>query len=352
MKMNEMIKPKKLQPGDKIATVSLSWGGPGTSPHRYEAGKKQLMEAFDVEVIESPHALREAGWLHKNPQARADDLMWAFSEPTINGIISNIGGSDSIRLLPFLDLDVIRNNPKVFMGYSDTTISHMACFKAGLVSFYGPAIMAGFGENGGLFPYMQKSVQDTLFSSAPIGEIKPNTASWVVETLSWADPENQPMKRKRNPATGWKFLQGEGIVEGHLIGGCIEVLDWLRGTAYWPEAESWQDAILFIETSEEAPTPDDVSYLLRALAAVGVLEKLSGILYARPGGPIPPEKFGAYDKVLQQIVAEENGLTALPIISGMDFGHTDPMFVLPYGVTAQIDCDAQTFSILESGVED
>jgi muramoyltetrapeptide carboxypeptidase LdcA involved in peptidoglycan recycling len=91
------------------------------------------------------HTLRDDAWLHDHPQARADDLMQAFLNPEIKAIISTIGGNDSIRLLPYLDLDVMRDNPKIFMGYSDTAISHMAGFTAGLVSFYGPAIMAGFG---------------------------------------------------------------------------------------------------------------------------------------------------------------------------------------------------------------
>lgn len=77
------------------------------------------------------------------------------------------GDNDSIRMLPSIDLDVIKNDPKVFMGYSDSTICHCACFRAGLVSYYGPAIMAGFAENRGLFPYMERSVRQTLFASEP-----------------------------------------------------------------------------------------------------------------------------------------------------------------------------------------
>jgi len=150
----DLIKAQKLQPGDRVATVSLSWGGPGTVPYRYEVGKRQLEDEFGVDVVEMDHTLCDASWLQHNPQARADDLMQAFADPAIKGIISTIGGDDSIRILPYLDLDVMRANPKIFMGYSDTTITHMACVKAGLVSFYGPSIMAGFAENGGMFPYM------------------------------------------------------------------------------------------------------------------------------------------------------------------------------------------------------
>jgi muramoyltetrapeptide carboxypeptidase LdcA involved in peptidoglycan recycling len=345
-----MIKPQKLRPGDTVATVSLSWGGPGAMPHRYEAGKKQLQEEFGLNIVEMPHTLSEPDWLHRNPQARADDLMTAFSDTTIAGIFSTIGGNDSIRLLPYLDLEVIRSNPKVFIGYSDTTIAHLACFKAGLVTFYGPSIMAGFAENMGMFPYMIESVRKTLFHAGPIGIIASNTNGWTAEMLDWANPANQIQKRKIRPSTGWRFLQGQGVQRGHLIGGCFEVLDWLRGTDFWPEADAWQDAILFLETSEEAPSPEVVKYGLRTYAAFGILQKLSGILFGRPGGQISQEKHEEYDKALLQVVAEETGMDDLPIIAGMDFGHTDPMFVLPYGIQAEIDCDAQQFAIIENAV--
>ena len=347
-----MIKPKKLRPGDTVATVSLSWGGPGTFPQRYEAGKRQLQNEFELKVIETPHALNDAEWLHKNPKARADDLMQAFADPTINAIFSTIGGDDSIRLFPYLDLEVIRSNPKIYMGYSDATITHMACFKAGLVSFYGPSIMSGFAENTGLFPYIVDSVRKSLFSSAPIGTIKPNTEGWTVEMLDWANPENQSRKRSLTPTSGWKFLQGEGVRQGHLIGGCLDVLEFLRGTEFWPEPSAWQNAILFLETSEDAPPPSILKYALRSYASMGILKQLSGILFGRPGGNFPPDRFKEYDEAIHLVVTEEEGLSDLPIITHMDFGHTDPIFVLPYGVKAEIDCDNQQFTILENAVVD
>jgi muramoyltetrapeptide carboxypeptidase LdcA involved in peptidoglycan recycling len=199
-----MIKPPKLLPGDTVATISLSWGGAHKFYHRYLAGKRQLQDTFGVHVIESRHALKEDAWLARNPQARAEDLMEAFANPSIKAIISNIGGEDSIRILPYLDLATIRANPKIFMGYSDTTISHLACFKAGLVSFYGPAILAGFAENGGIFPYTEASVRRTLFSSEPIGPIPPNTDGWTVEFLDWSKPELQAQRRTLRSTSGWR----------------------------------------------------------------------------------------------------------------------------------------------------
>ncbi|HET6821651.1 MAG TPA: S66 peptidase family protein, partial [Anaerolineales bacterium] len=212
-----MIKPQKLSPGDKIATVSLSWGGPSVFPHRYQVGVQQLKDKFGLQVVEMPHTLKDADWLSRNPRARADDFMQAFFDSSIKGIFATIGGDDSIRLLPFLDLNVIRNNPKIFLGYSDTTISHLVCYKAGLTSFYGPSIMLEFAENGGIFPYVVQSLRKTLFSSSVIGEVNPEIDGWTAERLEWADPANQDVKRTLNPSTGWRFLQGHGVHRGHLM---------------------------------------------------------------------------------------------------------------------------------------
>ncbi len=145
-----LTKPKMLQPGDKVATVSLSWGGAGEPSirWRYDLGVKRLKEVFGLEVVAMPNSLKGSDFAYENPQARAEDLMAAFRDPSIKGIISNIGGSESIRLLPYIDFNVIRENPKIFMGYSDATISHLFCLKAGLSTFYGPAILTEFAENG------------------------------------------------------------------------------------------------------------------------------------------------------------------------------------------------------------
>ncbi len=344
----KLQKPKKLKAGDRIAVVSPSWGGPGTFPARYEAGKRQLMGAFGVEVVEMPHALKPAEWLHLNPKARADDLMAAFSDPAIDGIIASIGGDDAIRLIPYLDLDIIRNNPKVFMGYSDTSVLHFACLKAGLSSFYGPSIMAGFGENGGLFPYVQTAVERALFSTEMIGDL-PQAEAWTVEHMDWSKSENQNIKRKTEQPLGRKCLQGQGVVRGPLIGGCLDVFPMMFGTTIWPDPEMFEGAIAFIETSEEAPKTDEIKRIMRNLGVQGVLHRLNGILIGRPGGGV--KDLRQYDRATQSVVAEEFALPELPIIAQMDFGHTDPMCVLPYGVTCEIDCASLRVSLIENGVE-
>lgn len=329
--------------------MTLSWGGPGAIPHRYEAGKRQLQETFEVEVVETEHTLRDAEWIERNPQARAADLMAAFEDPSIDGIVSSIGGEDSLRILPYLDLDVIRNNPKVFLGFSDTTVSHFACFRAGLVSFYGPSMMAGFAENCGMFPYTADSVRRTLFQAGPVGVIAPDPGGWTSQHLDWEPPENQNKKRTLNPHHERTFLQGRGVHRGHLMGGCMEVLEFLKGTDMWPPLERWNGALLFLEISEEAPAPMMVRRWLRNLGAIGILQRISGILFGRPGGEIPAQRFSDYDAVLVEVTGEL-GLQELPVVTGLEFGHTSPMFVIPMGLEMTIDVDSRTLTIEQGAV--
>jgi muramoyltetrapeptide carboxypeptidase LdcA involved in peptidoglycan recycling len=345
-----LVRPRMLRPGDTVAAVTLSWGGPGTFPHRYEAGVRQLEAAFGVKVRPTPHALREPDWIARNPRARAEDLMAAFADPAVQGIIATIGGDDSIRTLPFLDLGVIRANPKVFLGFSDTTVTHFACYAAGLGSFYGPSVMAGFGENGGVLPSLERSVRQTLFSAAPVGELTPAAEGWTVEFLDWGDPANQERRRTLTPNTGWRWLQGEHAVTGRLIGGCIEVVDWLRGTPVWPDRGAWEGAVLFLETSEEAPSPIAVTRMLRNLAASGALARAGALLFGRPGGDMEPERFAEYDAALLGVVRDELGRGDMPIVTNLDFGHTEPNSVLPYGAAMRVDPQAGTLTIPEPAV--
>ncbi|TQR10313.1 S66 family peptidase [Psychrobacillus lasiicapitis] len=342
-----LIKPKMLQPGDKVATISLSWGGAGEPDlkWRYEQGVERLEKVFGLEVVSMPNSLKGADYLYDNPKARAEDLMNAFKDPTIKGIISNIGGSESIRLLPYIDFDIIRSNPKVFIGYSDTTVTHLFCHKAGISSFYGPAILMDFAENVEMHEYTVEALKKTLFTNEVIGEIKP-AAEWTSDRLEWI-VENKNTKRTMYPNSGYELLQGKGVVQGTLIGGCIEVLEFAKGTALWPNDAYWKDSILFFETSEEMPEPTYIEYWLRNYGAQGILQKAKGIIF---GKPLKEKYYEEYKESILKIMKELD-LTNLPILYNINFGHTEPKFVLPYGALAEIDSENMTFSILESGVE-
>jgi muramoyltetrapeptide carboxypeptidase LdcA involved in peptidoglycan recycling len=346
----KLVRPPRLKPGDTMATVSLSSGFVASIPHRYQAGKRQVEETFGLRVVEAPNSQRGAEFLYRNPQARVDDLIWALTEPNVAGIISNIGGTESVRLLPLLGPDVIRRNPKIFMGYSDTTIQHVAFFNAGVVSFYGPSLLTDLAENCGIHPYTADSVRRTLFSAEPVGDLKPSR-EWTEQYLEWADPSNQARRRIFRPNPGWTWLQGteHEPVEGHLLGGCIEVLEMLKGTPWWPAAPAWKGAVLYFETSEEVPEPSLVERWLRSYASQGILQVAVGLLLARPYGYSQGQKRQLFDAVRK--VLSEIDRTRMPVIADMDCGHTSPLCVLPNGCRVRIDPAARRITLLEAGVQ-
>lgn len=345
--MINLIKPPALKRGDKIATVSLSWGGAGDKEilWRYNQGKERLQEEFGLEVIEMEHTLKGSEYLYNHPEKRAEDFMNAFKDNSIKGIFSCIGGCESIRILPFIDFNIIKENPKVFMGYSDTTVSHMMCLKAGLSSFYGPSILSEFAENVRMFDYTKYWVNKVLFNTEKIGEIH-SSDIWTSEYLPW-DEYNKNISKNTKKHEGIEVLQGNGKVKGKLIGGCIEVLEMIKGTKIWPKEDMWNDTILFIETSEDTPSPTYFEYWLRNYGSQGILEKINGIIF---GKPYDNKYYEEYKDVIKKVIMDELGLRDLPIMYNMNFGHTEPMMIIPYGALAEIDCNNMRFSILESGV--
>ena len=122
----ELLKPKRLRPGDTVAVVSLSSGMLGEPEfiHKYHLAKERLEGQYGLRVVPMPNALRGREYLDRHPEARAEDFMDAFRDDSIRAVISSIGGDDTVRLLPYVDFDVLRNNPKIFTGFSDTTTNH------------------------------------------------------------------------------------------------------------------------------------------------------------------------------------------------------------------------------------
>jgi muramoyltetrapeptide carboxypeptidase LdcA involved in peptidoglycan recycling len=341
-----VIRPPALKPGDTVAAISLSSGLAATFPHRYEAGKRQFAETFGLTVIETPCALRDNAWLHDNPQARADDLHWALENDDVAGVVTTIGGDDSIRTLPYLDLDLIRGHPKVFLGYSDTTIQHLVNRRAGIVSFHGPGFMTDLAENRGIHPYVEAAVRAALFSTEPFElEAAPE---WTEEFLDWADPSFQSRPRRWWPSPGWQWLSGDEPVTGELIGGCGEVLEIAKGTVVWPPAAEWDGAVFLLETSEEAPPPDTILHWLRGYLGLGVLERLGALLLSRPMGYTQAQTLRLWRTVLA--VLAEAGRADLSVVANVDYGHTSPAGVLPLGCRVRVDPVDKRIAVVEPGV--
>ena len=340
-----MIKPEKLHRGDKIAIVSLSWGGLGDEDliHKYHIAKERLEKDFGLEVITMPHALAGSAFVYEHPELRAKDLMDAFRDPSVKGIFSAIGGDDSVRILPYVDYEVIQTHPKIFMGYSDTTISHFIMNKAGVVSYYGPSIMAEFGEYGKMFDYTRDAVQNILFKDSRNHSVL-SSDIWSNEFLPWKE-ENIQKRRKTLPETHhYEVLSGKGIIKGQLLGGCVDVFPMIVGTEIWPSTEQWKGKILLLETSEEKPSPDYLKYWLRNLGAQGILQRINGILVGKP----QDEKFYEEYKEIYLKVMHEFRCEHLPVLYNVNIGHAVPIGILPLGIEYEIDLDQKTIRFLES----
>jgi muramoyltetrapeptide carboxypeptidase LdcA involved in peptidoglycan recycling len=140
------LKKYKLKRTDKVAVVAPSSGKALDFSNVYNEGIKNIEEIFGLTTIEYPTVKMSNDQLYNNPKLRAKDINDAFANPSIKGIITAIGGDDSVRILPFLDKEIIQNNPKLFIGYSDASAILTYLNQLGLVSFHGPSVMAGFSQ--------------------------------------------------------------------------------------------------------------------------------------------------------------------------------------------------------------
>lgn len=336
----QMVKAKRLVHGDTIGIVSPSWGGAGAFPHRVDLAVKQL-NTFGFKVKFGHHALNQRGCVSDTAENRAQDLHDLFADSEVMAIMAAIGGDHSCQVLPLLDFNLIQQHPKIFIGYSDITVLNLAIWKrTGLVTFNGPTLIADVAEFPNMFEYSAQHMMKAVCENAPIGRIEPSPW-WTEEFLDWSRKQDLERPRARIASDGWVWLR-DGYCEGTLVGGCLESLQHLRGTPYWPD---WDDAILFFETSEEKPSPDKVDGILMDYENMGVFEKLRGMLVGRPMRYSDSEK-----QALHQIILERTRRYSFPIVANMDFGHTAPQITLPIGIRARIDTSQRAFEIIDAAV--
>ena len=341
-----MIKPERLKRGDKVAIVSLSRGmlGEDMFIHKYHLAKVRLEKDYGLTVVAMPNTLQGIDYLYRHPEARAQDLMDAFRDPTIKAVFNAIGGDDTIRLLPYIDLNVLRNNPKIFTGFSDTTTNHMMMFKAGLVSYYGLSVMNNIAEYVGINEYTRDSMEKTLFYPQNTLDIPcSDFFSYDADKIWWGE-DNTNDRTPRFPNSGYEILQGSGKVTGELLGGCVDVFPELLGTSLWPTLEEWRGKLLLLETSEANMPEDVLSWFLRNLQTQGILDVIHGIVVGKPAFR---DKCESYKNVFRQVVGFEADRPDLPILYNVNVGHAYPIGVFPLGLPYEIDCDKKTLTLLE-----
>lgn len=338
-----------------IAIVSLSSGILGESFVKFEKniGIKRL-EEFGLNVRFMPHALSGLDYVKEHPEKRAQDLLEALRDPEIDMILCAIGGDDTYRLLPYLfGNDELRKaaSDKVFLGFSDTTINHFMFHKVGMRSFYGQAFMPDLCEIAtDMLPYTKKYFQE-LITTGTISKITPSDV-WYEERTEFT-PEKVGTSTPSHPNQGFELLQGAAVFSGKILGGCIDSMyDFFCGDRYkdmpllcqkynlFPDKNDWKDHIILLETSEERMAPEVYKKALKQLKSVGIFDVVSGVLVGKPQDEIYTDE---YKKLLVEVIDNP----ALPILFNVNIGHATPRCIIPFGVEAIVDADAQIIRFVD-----
>ncbi len=304
--MSAMVKPLALRKGARIAVISPA---SAAKAERVERGMGRL-RAMGYEPVLAPHALDRGPLYYAGAlEDRLTDLHAAFADPSIEGIICARGGWGSAELLPHLDRDLIRANPKVFIGYSDHTALHTWLHnEASLVSFYAPMVAADFAREQG--------VDETSWRHSLEG-----SASW---SLGAAD--------------GLRVLR-PGVAEGRLHGGCLAIVAEALGTPYAARAEG---GVLFLEDIGVKPYQWD--RMLLHLRYAGAFGGVTGIVFGDMKQNVGPEEMGLLEGALQHALGDFAG----PVAIGLRSGHVDePNITLPLGVSVRLDLRDETSPRLE-----
>jgi len=319
------IYPAKLRKGDTIGVVSPSSPVTAFCPKRLQRGVEELQKhGFKVKI--GKHVSERYKHTAGTIQQRIEDLHAMFADEEVKGIICTIGGLNSNQLLEFLDYELIKSHPKVFMGFSDITALLDAIYaKTGLVTYLGPAILPQFGEFGGMLSYSWEYFEKVIMQSDEVRIVA--SQEWTDEFTPWDKEDNRP--RVMKPNEGIKVLK-PGKTSGIMIGGNIGTLLLLNGTSYMPDM---RDAILCVE-EDEVETPATMDRFFMQLRHIGAYSKIKGMLIGRFNSKVGFKK----EDSLEEIVLAATEGCDFPILYDLDFSHTDPMITIPIGGK----CDMQT----------
>ncbi|PAZ12978.1 LD-carboxypeptidase [Streptomyces sp. SA15] len=340
--------PPKPLPGDRIAVISPSDGLPELFPRPYELGLERLRTEYGLEPVEYP-TTRKMG---TTPRERADDIHAAFADPGVKAVMASIGGDDQITVLPLLDRELIRANPKPFFGMSDNTNLLAYLHNTGIVAYHGATVMVQLGRPGALHPQTAESLRAALFTSSEY-ELRP-AERWSDVDRDWADPATFEAEPETRPGTGWTWLNADRVVEGRSWGGNLEILGWLlmADREVCHDLTVYDGGVLLLETSEDLPSGTEVFCTLRNMGERGLLQRFSALLMGRPKTwsferPNSPEEGARYAAEQREAVLRAMRIYApeTTIVFDVDFGHTDPQLVIPYGGTVRVDGPARRITV-------
>jgi muramoyltetrapeptide carboxypeptidase LdcA involved in peptidoglycan recycling len=339
--------PPKPRPGDKVAVLSPSAGVPAVFPDVFELGLRRLRETFDLVPVEYP-TTRVLG---ASAQARADDIHAAFADPEIKAVLASIGGDDQITVVPLLDDDLLRDNPKPFFGYSDNTNLLNYLYGLGLVGYHGGSVMVHLGRGARLHPSHEASLRAALFTSDQWYELGA-PSEWGDEPIPWSEPGRFGEEPPMVASDGWSWLNPDSVVQAPTWGGNLEIVSWLLQAGRVGPSSDYQGQVLLLETSEEMPPAEEVYRTLRNMGERDLLQQFPAVLMGRPkawerGRDSDWEVRRAYAR--DQRAAVERAIGEYhphaTVVFDLDIGHTDPQLIVPYGGLVKVDGPARRIDV-------
>lgn len=323
----------KLKKGDSIGIFSPSTPITVFTPKRFKRGITYL-ENKGFKIVEGNLTGKSDFYRSGSIKERAEELNSLIRDSDVACIMSTIGGMNSNSILPYIDYEAFKKNPKPIIGYSDVTAILLAVYaKTGISTYYGPALVASFGEFEPFVDMTYKYFEDILVNEIKLPHEIKNPEIWTDEYIDW---ENQD--REKQGVHNELITVYDGKVEGRLIGGNLNTMTGIWNTEYMPEIK--EGDILFIEDSLKDCADIERSFSLLKLS--GVFEKVSGIILGKH------ELFNdcKTGRKPYEILLEVLGDKKIPFLAEFDCCHTHPMITLPIGCRVELDATNKRVSIV------
>ena len=307
--------PKSLKKGDTVGLISPS---SATAERIQFTFAQEALEALGLKVKLGENLKKRRGHLAGTDEERAGDLNSMFEDVEVKAIICIRGGSGAARILPMIDYNSIKKNPKPLLGYSDITALHNAIHaKTGLITFHGP------NGSGNWNNFNVKQFENIFFEKA-------------LTTFQNETQKGDDLVLKNNRTITLK----SGTVEGKILGGNLTVLTALSGTSFLPD---FKDAILFLEDIGEDPYKID--RMMSTLKLNGTLDQIKGFVFGQCTDCTPSGGYGSLtlDDVLDDYILP----LGIPAYKGAMIGHIPKQFIIPFGAKVKLDADTGTLTMLE-----
>jgi muramoyltetrapeptide carboxypeptidase len=311
----QTLLPKAINKGDTLGLISPSAASADRMQFTFA---KEALEALGFKVKLGENLQNRRGHLAGTDEERAKDLNDMFADQNVKGVICIRGGSGAARILPLIDYELIKQNPKPLLGYSDITALHCAIqVQTGLITFHGP------NGSGSWNSFNVKQFEQIFFDKTKV-------------TYKNEQPKGDDLVIKANRIQTLK----SGTAEGKILGGNLTVLTSLSGTPYYP---NFTDSILFIEDIGEDPYKID--RMMSTLRLNGTLGKIKGFIFGQCSDCEPGGGYGSLsvDQVMDDYILPLD----IPAYTGAMIGHISKQFIIPVGAKVKMDASAGTFQLVD-----